>query len=321
MRIKKYIQFIKESSQEDFHSLGEWIESLIDDEYVRNIVARYTQETNPDVNLSNAINILDEKTQSEIRQQIENYVKNGIENREPDMIASTETEDLMESEVTTAGRGIFSSFMKSITALGGKESKPNWEKCPKDYLIFYHYQDLDAPSVKQIFERFKSLVKFSGMIDYGKNEVSLYYGIKCDGTFEYGVSYDDTLSKMGHFKLSQSIVKWIISMDISSASSLKKELVNLTYADIVTLGKIKSDMVEFDPGYHEKKSSPTIQERVISFGYYGIGKWDNGKLDEGEFMNLKNKFTTWLLSKRWGSKVLINVQPRSFWLYIHIKLK
>lgn len=320
MKIKRYIQFIKESSQEDFHSLGEWVESLIGDDYVKNIVSRYTQDINPDVDLSNAINVLDEKIQNDIRQQLENYTKSGIEDKEPDMIASTDTEELMESEVTTAGKGIFSSFMKTLTALGLKDSKPNWEKCPDDYLIFYHYQDLDAPSVKQIFERFKSLVRYSGMIDYGKNEVSLYYGIKCDGTFEYGISYD-SLSKIGQFKLSQSVVRWIVSMDLSAASSLKKELVNLTYSDIVTLGKIKTDMTTFTPGYFEKRAFPIIQDRIISFGYYGIGKWDNGKLDEGEFMNVKNKFTNWMLSKKWGGKVLINVKPSSFWLYIHIKLK
>ena len=74
-------------------------------------------------------------------------------------------------------------------------------------------------------------------------------------------------------------------------------------------------------GYYEKKLSPTVKDKVISFGYYGIGRWDNGKLDEGEFQNIKNNFTTWLLSKRWGNKVLISVKPMSFWVYLHIKLK
>jgi hypothetical protein len=80
-------------------------------------------------------------------------------------------------------------------------------------------------------------------------------------------------------------------------------------------------MVDFNPGYHEKRSYPTINDRVISFGYYGVGKWDNGKLDEGEYMNIKNNFTTWVISKKWGGKVLVSVKPQSFWLYIHIKLK
>lgn len=210
MKIKKYIDFINESSSEDFHSLGEWVETLMGDEYVRNIVSRYTQDIKPDVDLANAINVLDEPIRNEIKAQIENYLKNGIEEKEPSMVASTETEKILESESATAGKGILSSFMKTLTALGQKDVKPNWEKCPSDYLIFYSCNNLDAQVVKQVFERFKSLVKFTGMIDYSANELGLYYGIKCDGTFEYGVLYDN-MSPIGKFKLSQSIVRGILS--------------------------------------------------------------------------------------------------------------
>ena len=62
----------------DFHSLGEWVESLIDDEYVKNIVARYTKESDPSVDLSNAINILDDNTKKEIKSQIDNYLQKYI---------------------------------------------------------------------------------------------------------------------------------------------------------------------------------------------------------------------------------------------------
>ena len=158
------------------------------------------------------------------------------------------------------------------------------------------------------------------MIDYQKNETDLYFGIKCDGNFEYGVHYD-VLKPIGQFRLSQSVIKWICQIESKSASSLKKELVNLTLADVITLGKIKTDMLTFNPGYHEKKLSPMLKDRIISFGYFGVGRWDNGKIDEGELMNVKNNFTTWLLTKRWGSKVLISVKPNSFWLYLHLKLK
>jgi hypothetical protein len=33
---------------------------------------------------------------------------------------------------------------------------------------------------------------------------------------------------------------------------------------------------------------------VITFGYFGLGKWDNGKIDEDEFLNIKSKFSTWV---------------------------
>jgi len=330
MIIKKYIEFIKESS-EDFNSLGEWIESISDDDYIMNIVNRYLGDIGPDIELSNAINLLDEKEQKDIEAQVNDYLENGIVDVEPQIVTSTDLEELTEAleamptptiqeEITVAGKGVFSSFLKTLTALGRKESAPDYENCPEDFLIFYNYKGLDSNDVKSIFNRFKSLLRYSDMIDYGKNEVDLYFGIKCDGQFEYGIKYD-TLSPIGQFKLSASSIKWLVQLQSKSAQSIKKELVNLTYSDVLLLGKIKMDMKGFNPGYHEKRSYPTISDSVISFGYYGIGKWDNGKLDEGEYMNMKNNFTSWVLSKKWGSKVLISVKPQSFWLYIHIKLK
>ena len=318
--IKRYLEFIKESQINEFNSLGEWVESLISDEYVRNIVARYTKDSDASIDLSNAINILDDKTKQEIKAQIDYYLENGIEEKEPQFTASTDLEPLTESEITVAGKGIFISFLKSLTSLGQKEVQPSWEKCPDGFLLFYHYPNLQSEDVKQVFSRFKSLTRYLDMIDYQKNETDLYFGIKCDGNFEYGVHYD-VLKPIGQFRLSQSVIKWICQIESKSASSLKKELVNLTLADVITLGKIKTDMLTFNPGYHEKKLSPMLKDRVISFGYFGVGRWDNGKIDEGELMNVKNNFTTWLLTKKWGSKVLISVKPNSFWLYLHLKLK
>lgn len=311
--IKKYLEFIKESSQ-DFHSIGEWVESLISDDYIKNIVSRYT-ESSQDIDLPNSINVLDPRTQREIKSQIDDYLQSGIQEKDPTMIASTEI-----SEGAIAGKGIFSSFLKSLTSLGQKNSQPNWEKCPDDFLWFYYFPNLDAQIVKQVFGRFKSLLTYSHIIDYGKNEVNLYFGVKCNGTFEYGVAYDE-LTSIGQFKMSQSTIKWIIAMDLSSAASLKKELVNLSYPDIITLGKIKNDIKSFNPGHHEKKSSITIKDKIISFGYFGGGTWNNGKLDEVEFLTTKNNFINWVMGKKWGSKVLVSVKPESFWLNIHIKLK
>ncbi len=320
--IKRYLEFINENQIEGFNSLGEWIESLIDDDYIVNIVSRYTKEVDPSVDLSNAINVLDDKTKQEIKSQIDNYLQKGIEEKDPRFLISTDLEPLTESveEVTIAGKGIFTSFLKALTSLGQKEGKPNFEKCPDDFLLFYYYHNLQSVLVKQIFERFKSLSRYTHLIDYQKNEVNLYFGIKCDGQFEYGFHYDE-FSPIGSFKLNQSTIKWICQIESKSASSLKKELVNLNLGDIMTLGKIKMDMKDFNPGYHESKEPVRLQDKILSFGFRGLGKWDNGKFDEGEFMNIKNNFTTWLLSKKWGGKVLISVKPSSYYVYIHIKLK
>ncbi len=319
--IKKYLEFIKES-REDFNSIGEWVESLYDsDEYIRNIVNRFIGEITPDIKLSNAINILDTREQADIKKQIEHYQENGLsEHPEVKVSASTDVEDILESEITLAGKGIFNSFLKSLTALGQKNGQPTQDNSPDDFLFFYHYPKLISEDVKLVFSRFKSLSKYLEMIDYAKNDVDLYFGIKCNGNFEYGISYEESLP-IGQFKLSQSVIKWIIQLDLKSAASLKKELVNLSYQDIITLGRIKNDMRQFTPGYHEQRSKPTLVDKVLSFGYYGIGKWDNGKLDEVELFNIKSNFSNWILSKKWSDKVLISVKAQSFWLNIHIKLK
>lgn len=337
--IKKYLQFIKESfekSRVDFNSLGEWVEYLYelystDDEKLSNLKSivnrnfnvkgkESLEEIGSDIRLANAINILDENAQKEMESMILDFIQNGVSEKEPIISTSTDLEQITESEITKAGRGIFHSFLKTLTALGQKEKTSEVERCPENFLLFYLYENLDANAVKEVFSRFQSLVPYLEHIDYGKNEVSLYFGVKCDGELEYGISYDN-FTPFGSFKLNQTVIKWLNNLEAKSAFSLKKELVNLSYIDIITLGKVKSDMIQYNPGYHEKRLKPELKDRVMSFGYQGIGKWDNGKLDESELANLKGNFVTWLLSKNWGSKVLISVKANSYWLYIHIKLK
>jgi hypothetical protein len=334
MLIKKYLQFISESFEE-YSSVGEWVKSLSDDPYILNIVNRFIndddklyggEDISPDIDLENAINLLPDNVQKDIKNQIDNYLQNGIEEKDPQVLSSTDTEVLLgesveaQSEVTVAGKGIFQSFLKSLTALGQKEVNPDWNDCPEDFLIFYSFKNLESEIVKQIFSRFKSLERYLHLIDYQHNNLNLYFGIGVDGQFEYGIQYEQRFP-IGQFKLSKSVVKWILQLESKSAQSLKKEIVNLSYIDFLTLGQIKKDMFQFSPGYFEKRLQPMLRDRIITFGFYGVGRWDNGKLDEGELQNLKTNFTNWLLTKKWGSKVLISVKPESFWLYFHIKLK
>ena len=339
MIIKKYFEFVNKNDSLD---LGLWLiepneegKSLCDDEYIMNIVNRYINDHNnlyggedisPDIDLENSINLLDDRTKEEIKSQIDNYLEKGIEEKDPLVTSSTETEELLgesidvQSEVTVAGKGIFTSFLKCLTALGKKESNPNWQNCPDDFLLYYNFLDLDSDLVKQIFSRFKSLTRYLHLIDYQHNTLTLYFGVTTYGQFEYGIEYDSRFP-IGQFKLSQSVIKWLLSVESKSAQSLKKEVVNLNYSDLMTLGQIKTDMKSFTPGYFEKRLYPMLRDRVITFGFYGVGKWDNGKLDEGEYQNMKINFTNWLMTKKWGGKVLISVKPESFWIYFHIKLK
>lgn len=320
MIIKKYNEFIKEG----FNSLGEEIESVYQDEYIKNIVNRYIDDIDPSIRIANAINLLDDKTQKEIKSQVDNYLQNGIEDKEPKVVVSTETDTFLESmaqeEISVAGKGVFNSFLKSLTALGKKDNKANYDICPDDFLIYYQFDNLSSEDVKIVFKRFKSLLRYTSLIDYDKSEISLYFGVKVNGYFEYGINYENKIP-IGQFKLNKSTINWILRLESKSAHSLKKDLVNLSFKDIKILGKIKQEIKQYQPGYFEKKSPIYINDRVISFGYYGVGNWNNGKLSDDDFNTIKAKFNDWVLSKKWSSVVLYSINPKSFWLNINLKLK
>lgn len=316
IKIKKYLDFLAESEEQ---SIGKWVESLYDDEYVRNIVSRYVGEFGPDIRLSNAVNLLDEREKAEIKELIDDYLENGIRDKEPVVMMSTDLEPLTESDSTLGGKGVFTSFLKTLTALGQKDIKAS--ETPVDFIFIYSSPKLETQVVKQVFFRFKSLQGFVDDVKYTENEVILYYGLKCDGTIEYGARYEEGLVPFGRFKANQSVRKWINGLELKALFPLKKELVNLTVEDISTLGAIKADMDSYTPGYVEGKSPVSISDRILTFGYQGVGRWDNGKLDQGEYDNLKSNFVNWMSGRKWADKVLISLKAGSYWIWIHIKLK
>jgi hypothetical protein len=331
--IKKYLEFINESfskNREDFNSLGEWVEYLYstlegdDLEYIKNIVNREfnisreddLSDIPSDIRLSNAINILDDNTKNEIESLIKDFIDNGIQEKEPNVEFSTDLEPLTESEITMAGKNIFTSFLKCLTALGQKDVLPNNEKLPDDYL-FYFLFELNSDDVKSIFNRFSSLKRYVNDVPYDRNEIELYYGIKDNGLFEYGI----VNQPIGQFKLSTSVIKWILGLDLKSAYNLKKSLVNFNFNELMLISKIKKDLTSFNPGFFDKKSKVCVSDRVISIGYYNIGTWDNGQLDLGEYENIKQNFNNWIINKKWSDKVQYNVKPNNSWVYFNLKLK
>lgn len=316
--IKKYIQFIKEKL-----TIGEQIESVYTDEYVKNIVNRYINHIDPSIRLANAINLLDKRTQREIKAQVDEYLENGLKDKKVVVSATTDTSNMVseamaQEEISLSGKGVFKSFLKSLTALGKKDNKPNYKDCTNDFLLYFKLEGILPESIRSIFSRFKSLSRYIDFIDYTENEVDLYFGIKTDGYFEYGIGQRKIIGK---FKLNKSTIKWILNIDSKSSKTLKTHLVNLSYTDILILGKIKNDMINYKPGHFQEKSPVYINDNVISFGYYGVGKWENGELSIDDINSIKSNLNDWILSKKWSDKVLFSVKPDKFWLYIHIKLK
>jgi len=318
--IKRYNDFIQESfSQESHHSLGEYIEQLAEnDEFIQMIVGQMTGDIDVSIRMSNAINLLDDLQKVELLKRVENHL-NGVEGETNvsttvDSSTVTPTEPIDEAY----GKSVLNTFFKCLTALGFKDNTPQTEQIPSEFLIIFKLTGVESSRIEGVFKRFKSLQSIE--VDYSHPTMGLYFGVKCDGLFEYGYYYDE-LVPIGQFKLTKSIYNQIKLSELKSASGLKKILVNLNFEDVVLMCKIKVEMDKFSPGYFEQKMVPQISERTMTFGYYGVGKWDNGQLDAGEFENVKSNLKMFLAKYKWSEKIMISVQPNKFWVYIQIKLK
>lgn len=312
--IKKYSQFISETfNVNQHHSLGEYIEELSkDDGFIQMLIGEYTKVIDPSISVSNAINVLDDLQKVELLKRVELH----LNNNQGDVDVSTSTPvDLVEESY---GKSVLTTFMKCLTALGFKDNTPESKEVPAEFLLFFKFSGVDSSKIQGVFKRFKSLSSIQ--IDFSQPQMGLYFGIKCDGNFEYGYYYDE-LIPIGQFKLNKSVFNSIKLSDLKATSGLKKSLINLNIEDVILMGKIKSEMDKFQPGYFEQKSPAVVCDRVITFGYFGVGKWDNGKIDEGELMNIKNNLRTFLSKYKWSEKVMINVNPDRFWVYVNIKLK
>jgi len=315
--IKKWNQFISEKYSEDEHgTLGEYIEEIaLKDEQVRNIAGQMTSAIDPQIRLSNSINLLDDFTKIELLKRVENH----LENKEGETKVSTIID---VSEVPTIkesyGQNIFSTFLKCLTALGLKDNSPQTTEVPEEFLIFFKFTNLESSKIAGVFGRFTSLKSIN--IDYTNPHMGLYFGIKCDGNFEYGYYYDQ-LIPIGYFKLKKSIYNSLKLSDLKSTSGLKKSIATLSFEDIQLLSKIKMEVSQFNPGYFEQKMVPQLLDRTITFGYLGLGKWDNGQVDLGELENIKQNLKNFLIKFKWSDKILISIKPQNLWILVQIKLK
>ena len=313
--IKKYTQFVQESFSEDVHhTLGEYIEELSkDDEYIQMIAGQYTGDVDPSIRLSNAINLLDDMTKIELLKRVENHI-NGVEVGEVSIGTSTPVDLLEESY----GKNVLTTFMKCLTALGFKDNTPESKEIPAEFLIFFKLSGVESSRIESVFKRFKSLSSIQ--IDYTHPSMGLYFGIRNTGDFEYGAYYHE-LIPIGIFKLSKSVFNSLKLSELKSATGLKKVLVNLSLNDILLMGKIKMEMDKFNPGYFNQKMVPQVNDRIMTFGYEGAGKWENGQLDVIEKNNIITSLKTFLSKYKWSEKVQVRVYPDKLWLKIDIKLK
>lgn len=320
--LKKYLDFINESNLDEivkkYHSLGEYIESLSEnDSYILNLVAQYTENMDPTIRLANVVNILDKEKQKELLIRIDNY-KNDNQSQDIDVTAYAGV--VSENTDVLSGKNMFKCFLKSLTALGLKNTDLSKTK-PDDWLFYFKTNEVSVDTLKSIMSRYRHFDYVVNTIEYKHNDCSLYYGIKLDLTFEYGIKTEDQVITIGKFKITKGIINWLLTLDSPSSVNIKKVIVGLNVEDLYLVSKIVPEMKKWRIGDSEKRSGPIFNNGIMSFGFYGVGKWSAGQLDQEDFENVKTNIKRYLSNYKWADKIKVNVTFNDFWIWINIKIK
>lgn len=306
--IKKYPEFKK---LREYPNLGNWVKSLCqNDEFIRSIVGEITRDVDPKVGVSNAVEVLDNSKKLELVNRIQSYLDRV--DSTPDITTSV---DVYEKIEESYGKGIFTTFLKCLTALGLKDNSPS-DSPSNDWIVYFEFKNLDPFKVNSVFSRFKSLSQIDLNFTY---DVSLYFGIKDSLILEYGW-FDKTHNQIGKFPISRSVINWIKTSNMKSLTGIRKFLLNISKEDIQIFSKLKSHIQNLEIG-GSKIMIPKISDRVITFGWYGVGKWEDSKMSSENLEVIKDKIRNHILKLKFNEKLLISVTADNFWLYLKIKLK
>jgi len=317
--IKRYFDFINENYG-GFSSLAEYIEHLAkDNEYAKSVISDFTKDINPNVRIANAINSLDNHTQELILKMIQDEQSDIKPEKEVEVTPITSTR--FDESQQTGGKNIFKCFLKVISALGQKDCEIDWNYVPQNYLALFITNDVDTEQMKSIMSRYLYFDNFIKSQTEISNTSKLYFGIKNDMYLDYGVMVDGRMICLGKFLLTQGTYNFIMTLDLKSATNLKKFLVGLDLSKLSILSKVKSIMKDYFPGQSDDKISPTINGDVISYGFQGLGNWDNGQMDMGELDNIKSNLRSFFMQNKWSDKIQFNVIPSDQWVFINIKFK
>jgi len=319
--ISKFNTFVAENFSDYDGTLGQYIGGLAkSDERVAEIVASYTKETDQSVDIVNAIDVLSDTIKVSLLKNVEKHIND--EEAEVKVSTSSTDEPAVDTEYiepldeSYGGKGLFSSFLKCLTALGFKDNKVSSDT-PSNFLYIFRFIGKSASEVQQVFNRYKSLQKVK--LEEGKT-YSLYYGLRTDGMMEYG-TYINEMEPIGEFKLGKRDFNKFKTTELKSLSGFKRLTVDMDYNDNVLFLKLKQVMSDFDPGKIQTKMPPFINGRIMTFGYYGYGTWSSGNISPQDLENIKNEIKDYLSKYKWTEKCMIGVTAKNFWVYINIKLK
>lgn len=317
--IKNYLEFISESFK-GYSSKSQYIANKARDcEYTRHLVGEYTKDINPNVDVESGINTLDEHTQDLIIKMIDDFETN---KRYSDEVVVTPHTSIKYNESNQiGGKNLFSCFLKVVSALGQKDCEINWKYTPEEYIGLFLSDAIDLEEMKGVFSRYLYFDDYIKTQQINSKVGKLYWGVKTDMNIVYGVLLDGKQSQLGTFPLTQGNYNYIMTLNLKSATNLKKLLVPLELSKLSVLTKIKEVMKDFFPGQSDSKLNPSINGDIISYGFENLGKWDNGQIDINELENIKNNLRTHLMQYKWSDKIQFNIIPSDNWIFINIKIK
>jgi hypothetical protein len=312
--IKNFDNFLKENK-----SIAIEIVTLADnDSYAQSLLSKYCRNFDTSIDLISIVSLLDSELQKEILDKIKKYKTKKEE--DPLIMANTDL-NLLESNGKLAGKNLFECFLKILTALNYKNIAVNSELTPKDFLIYLSTNDINYIDIRSVTSRFKYLDIMFEDLKTSTQIAKLYYGLRNDMVMEYGLTYQDTTHKIGEFKFKFETYESLLNSSFLALYNFKVHLKNFNYEKLKHFGKIKKAMNNFSPGYCENQSKPTIKDDIMTFGYFGIGRWDDGFMDHNEIQSVKNNLKNYLIQFSWSEDIQLSIVAKEYWLYINIKLK
>ena len=314
MKIKNFFKFLNENKAEEIVSLAG------EDSYSLDLISTYCLDVDTSVDLTSAVSLLDDRTQDKLLSLIKKH-KFKRKEEDPEIIANTDLNLLEESESVLAGKNLFTCFLKIFTALGYKNIQPNWKSSPNDFLIYYSTEDEEYLEIRTVTARFKYLDQLLENLQSSTQKAQLYFGLRTDLVMEYGITFQDSLHKIGEFRFIKGTYNNLLISDYLALINFKSFISDLGFEKVKLMCKIKREMINFNPGYFEEKLKPEIKDGIITFGFYGIGRWDNGVMDDTEIESVKNNLKTFLIHFKWSQDIKLSVVAKNFWIYINIKIK
>lgn len=286
-------------------TLGQMIAREIEkDPGLTSFITPYTKEIPQHIDLANAIDISDEQTKVHILRTLREY--KGEMDTEV-RVSTTDTDLVSES----AGKGIFNTFLKTLTSLGHKNNTQS-TSVPQGFIIFFEFPT-DSGKLKEVFGRFRSLT------DSDTNKSHLYYGIKPDLTLEYGTGSSGDMVPIGTFRLTKGIFDKLLSSPTLALSGFKEVFKELSYSEFSLICSLHRKMESFNPT--GTKSAPTVKNRTYTLSFKGFGLWENGVQSKDQLESFMNLIKSHLVGFPKRDNFRVKMVAKDYWTSVVFILK